>query len=72
MPGYIQRLRTVNYELSEAEERLFLLLKLNLKRKEIAGILGISPDSVKKTRTRLRKRLILSANESLEDYIRNF
>lgn len=72
MPGYIQRLRAANSELSEAEERLFLLLKLNLKRKEIAGILGISPDSVKKTRSRLRKRLALTASENLENYIRNF
>lgn len=60
IPGYIQRLRTTHPELSDAEERLFLLLKLKLKRKEIATILGISPESVKKTRTRLRKRFCMN------------
>lgn len=71
-PRYINRLRTSLPNLSEAEERLFILLKLHLTRKEIAAILGISTDSVKKTRHRLRKRLGLKQEESLADYIQQF
>lgn len=71
-PGYLYRLRSQWTNITEAEERLFLFIKLNLNRKETAAILGISVDSVKKTRYRLRKRLELSENSSLEEYIRTF
>ena len=71
-PGYLFRLRGEFSDLTPAEERLFLLLKLNLGRKEIADMLGVSVGSIKKTRTRLRKRLSLDSDDSLEDFIKNF
>jgi len=71
-PGYLQRLRTAFPALTDAEERLFLFIKLNLTTKEAATILGISADSVKKTRYRLRKRLELDEATDLDAYIRNF
>lgn len=70
-PHYLARLRNLNPNISEAEERLALFIKLNLTRKEAAAILGISADSVKKTRQRLRKRLGLNEEEELDEYIRN-
>lgn len=71
-PGYLLRLRGVFPELSEAEERLFLFVKLNLTTREAASILGISVDSVKKTRNRLRHRLALGEETELEVFIRAF
>ncbi len=71
-PGYLQRLRTAFPALTDAEKRLFLFIKLNLTRKEAATILGISPESVKKTRNRLRHRLGLGEDVELEVYIRGF
>jgi tetratricopeptide (TPR) repeat protein len=71
-PGFLFRLRGVFSDLTPAEERLFLLLKLNLGRKEIADMLGVSVGSIKKTRTRLRKRLSLDSDDSLEDFIKKF
>jgi tetratricopeptide (TPR) repeat protein len=71
-PGYVLRLRGAFSDITEAEERLFLLLKLNLTSKEISNILGISTSSVKKTRNRLRKRLGLEPNDNLEVFIRKF
>lgn len=71
-PGYLQRLRTGFPKLSGAEERLLLLIKLNFNSNEIASTLGISRDSVKKGRQRLRKRLGLNANEDLEQFIQSF
>ncbi len=71
-PGYLLRLRKVWPALSEAEERLFLFIKLNLTSKEIAAMLGISTASVKKTRHRLRKRLALPEEDDLEKYIQGF
>lgn len=71
-PGYLIKLRSSHPDLSEAEERLFLFIKLKLNTTEAAGILGISVDSVKRTRNRLRKRLELGQEISLENYIQNF
>lgn len=71
-PGYVLRLRKRYPDLSDAEERLFLLLKLNLTKNEIAAILGITPDTVKKTRSRLRKRLQLDQQDSLDEFVQTF
>jgi DNA-binding CsgD family transcriptional regulator len=46
--------------------RLMSLLKMNLSSKEIANMLNISPDGIKKARYRLRKKLALNSEDSLE------
>ena len=46
--------------------RLMALLKMNLSSKEIANILNISSDGIKKARQRLRKKMGLDSNDSLE------
>jgi tetratricopeptide (TPR) repeat protein len=71
-PGFLQRVRATFPTLSDAEVRLFLFIKLNLTTKEAATILGISADSVKKTRNRLRKRLVLGEEIDLREFIHSF
>jgi tetratricopeptide (TPR) repeat protein len=71
-PGLALRLHEQFPGISEAEERLFLFLKLNISSSDTATLLGVSYDSVKKTRHRLRKRLNLTREEGLEDFIFNF
>lgn len=71
-PGYLLRLRNGYPQLTNAEERLFLLYKLNFNGREIAAILGISDASVKKGRTRLRKSLQIKDSGSLEQFIKAF
>ena len=46
--------------------RLMSLMKMNLSSKEIANILNISSDGIKKARQRLRKKMGLESNDSLE------
>jgi tetratricopeptide (TPR) repeat protein/DNA-binding CsgD family transcriptional regulator len=70
-PNFLYNVRQKHPELSSAEERLLLLLKLNFNRQEVASTLGISPESVKKARQRLRKRLNLDKDENLELYVRS-
>lgn len=53
------RLKEKYPDLTLAETRLIALTKLNLSVNEIANMLGISPDSVRKTANRLRKKLNL-------------
>ena len=53
-------------DITKNELRLMALLKMNLSSKEIATILNISSDGIKKARQRLRKKMELSSGESLE------
>jgi len=46
-----------------------VIIRLNLNLKESAPILGISPTSVKTARYRLRKKLGLSTEENLVDFL---
>ena len=55
--------------ISASELRFLSLVKMNLSSKEIASILNISNEGIKKARYRVRKKLELDANESLEDLI---
>jgi DNA-binding CsgD family transcriptional regulator len=71
-PAYIQSVRSVYPDITEAEERLFLLIKLKLNTREAADMLGVQLESVKKTRNRLRKRLKLKKGVSLESFVARF
>lgn len=56
-------------DITKNELRLMALLKMNLSSKEIATILNISQDGIKKARYRLRKKLDLATEESLQDMV---
>lgn len=58
-------------EVTPKELRLILLVKMNLSIKEIANILNISVAGVKKARQRLRKKMNLSTQDSLEITVLN-
>jgi tetratricopeptide (TPR) repeat protein len=54
-------------QVTSNELRLLALLKMNLSSKEIANILNISPEGIKKARYRLRKKLDITTEDSLQD-----
>ncbi|HTJ53181.1 MAG TPA: tetratricopeptide repeat protein [Cyclobacteriaceae bacterium] len=68
-PAFFSKLRYKYPAITAAELRLSALIKLNLSIKEMASMLGISPESVKKSRYRLKRKLGLTENEVLEDFI---
>ncbi len=53
-------------KITKNDLRLMALLKMNLSSKEIANILNISSDGIKKARQRLRKKMGLDPKTSLE------
>ncbi|MEP1093931.1 MAG: tetratricopeptide repeat protein [Cyclobacteriaceae bacterium] len=65
-PGFLVSLRSSFQDLTDTEERLFVLSKLNLTTKEVAAMLGISVESVNKSRYRLRKKLQVNTEEMNE------
>jgi len=56
-------------EVTSNELRLMSLLKMNLSSKEIANILNISQEGIKKARYRLRKKLNITTEDSLQDLV---
>ena len=65
---FFNRFQQAIPDATEAEKRFAALSKLNLTGTEIAAMLGISPDSVVKTRYRLRKKV---ADGNLETLLQN-
>lgn len=70
--GFFNKLRKENADITTGEIRLAALLRLNLATKEIASILGISPSSANIARYRLRKKLNLTREEDLVDFLTKF
>lgn len=70
--GFLEKLLAKYPELTLGDQRLILLMKLTLTSREIANILGVSPDSVKKSRYRLRKKLGLSEAKTLQLFVNEF
>lgn len=64
-----QKVKKKYPDLTPNELRLMALLKMNLTSKEVANILNISPDGIKKARYRLRKKLHISTEDSLQEFI---
>lgn len=56
-------------EVTKNELRFMALLKMNMSSKEIATILNITSDGVKKVRQRLRKKMNLQPQDSLENIV---
>jgi len=63
-----KNLKDKHPDLSSNDLKVCALTRLNLNIKETAGILGISPESAKTARYRLRKKLGLSPEQELLDY----
>lgn len=67
--GFFDALKDKYPDLTTNELRLAALAKLNLTIKEIATIMGITPNSVKTARYRLRKKLDIETEESLTKFM---
>jgi Tfp pilus assembly protein PilF/DNA-binding CsgD family transcriptional regulator len=68
-PGFFEKITLHFPDLTNAEIRLITLIKLNLSNLEMSRALGISPDSVRKTSLRLRKKLEMDQHEELVKFI---
>ncbi len=68
-PEFLPKLKLLRTSLTEAEIRLMVLLRLRLSGKEMAATLGISPQSVRVTKMRLKKKLQEENYESVEDLL---
>ncbi len=67
--GFYAKLKVNCPSLTTLELRHCALIRLNLSVNECASILGISPDSVKVSRSRIRKKLELDQGQNMTDFI---
>lgn len=56
-------------KLTKGEVRLSYLVRQNMSNKEISTVLNVSPAAVEKAKYRLKKKLDLGKDDSLNDYI---
>ena len=64
-----QKLKTLYADISEKEIRLAAFLRMNLTTKEIAATLNVLPDSILKSKYRLKKKLGLDKETDLTSFL---
>lgn len=63
--GFLQRLKEKMPGLTPADTRFLVLTRLKLSNKEMAGILGVQPDSIRTSKYRLRKKFSLDDDSDI-------
>ena len=64
-----QKLKTVYADITEKEIRLAAFLRMNLTTKEIAATLNVMPDSILKSKYRLKKKLEIDKKTDLTTFL---
>ena len=70
-PGFFTKLKEKFPDITSAEQRMAALTRLRLTTKQIASMLGISVDSVHKSRQRLRARFQVGTDTNLDELVAN-
>ena len=70
-PSFLHRLQSKYPLLTTAEIRLSALIRLERSSKETAHLLGVSIETIKKTRYRLRKKINISEEEAVEVWVKS-
>ena len=68
-PGFFAQLRQRINDITIAEQRMAALIRLQLQPKQISSLLGISLNSVYKTKQRLRQRFNLQTDWHVEEFL---
>jgi DNA-binding response OmpR family regulator/DNA-binding CsgD family transcriptional regulator len=71
-PAYVKSISAVHPGLSPSDMKLCMLLRLNISTKDIAAITCLTYDSIRVSRTRLRKKLGLHGEAGLVSYLLQF
>lgn len=69
--GFFVKLRRKYPNLTDTDMRLLALIKLDLNNKEMANMLGITIEGIKKAKQRLRKKMQLSSGLFIEQALEN-
>lgn len=67
--GFLVKLKEKYPQLTPAEVRLLSLTRLKLSTKEMASMLGVCTETIKKTRQRVRKKIEIPEDHSLDELV---
>ena len=70
-PHFFLRITESRIAITEAEVRILVLMRLNLKSNDMAGILGISSQSVRVCKMRLKKKLLTQDYKTVEEFLQH-
>lgn len=70
-PDFFTRINKQIQNITQAEQRMAALTLLHLTTKQMAAVLGISPNSVIKAKQRLRQRLEFQTDQQVEEFMVN-
>jgi DNA-binding CsgD family transcriptional regulator/tetratricopeptide (TPR) repeat protein len=68
-PGFFEKINKHVNNITQAEQRMAALTLLHLTTKQMAAVLGISPNSVIKAKLRMRQRFNLQNDQEVESFI---
>lgn len=68
-PGFMQHLQSLHPDLLPSDLRFLAYVRMNLQTKEIASLLNINPESCRRRKIRLSKKLNLDSSSELYNYI---
>ncbi|WP_299246476.1 hypothetical protein [uncultured Aquimarina sp.] len=68
---FLKNLKSLHPNLTKTDIEICSFIKVGLSRKEISSLRKTSIDAIKSTRFRLKKKLNLTQNDSLDEYIRS-
>ena len=71
-PGFLEQVGKQFSELTSNEQRICAYLKIGLNNKEIATLTNVESASVRRALNRLKKKMNLTPEDSLRDFIDNF
>lgn len=71
-PRFADNLRRASPDLTDTQVKLAGYILIGLSNKEIAGFLNVRPESVRQARWRLKMRLGIAEDSSLEETLRRF
>lgn len=70
-PEFFSKLKSICSDLTENNLRMCAYFKMGMSMKQVAVILNVSTETVKNARYRLKKKLMLAKDDSLDDFLRN-
>lgn len=69
---FFDKLKAAHPEITKTELKFCAYLRIHMTSKQIASAMDISMEAIRKNRYRIRKKLGLKTEESLEEYIDRF
>ncbi|MFK7921932.1 MAG: two-component regulator propeller domain-containing protein, partial [Bacteroidia bacterium] len=67
---FVERLQKLHPQLSNNEKRLCCFIRIQLSNREIASILNVTINAVEQAKYRMKKKLNISKEDKLADYLR--